>query len=101
MSTVIWPTYREMKPRLSRQTTGKYFPMLEVPTEPGFLPGTPPRPGLESVVVRFVATAGVVGIGTAVGAVLSDNNVAGWVVALVVSSVSVIIAALLWRSRRL
>jgi hypothetical protein len=73
----------------------------KVPTESGFLPGNPPRAGIESAAVRFVATAGVIGIGTAVGAILSDNNVAGWVVALVVSTMSVLLAAVLWRSRRL
>jgi hypothetical protein len=83
---------------LGQTTTGKDW---RVPTEPGFLPGNPPRAGIESVAVRFVATAGVIGIGTAVGAILSDNNVTGWVVALVVSSMSVILAAVLWRSRRL
>jgi hypothetical protein len=72
-----------------------------VPSESGFLPGNPPRIGIESVAVRFVATAGVIGIGTALGAILANNNVTGWVVALVVSSISVILAAVLWRSRRL
>jgi hypothetical protein len=83
---------------LGRGTAGKDW---EVRTESGFLSGNPPRAGIESVAVRFVATAGVIGIATAVGAILSDNNVAGWVVALVVSSMSVILAAVLWRSRRL
>jgi hypothetical protein len=32
---------------------------------------------------------------------MSSVNVAGWVLALVVSAVSVILAAVLWRSRRL
>jgi hypothetical protein len=69
--------------------------------EPGFLPASPPRAGLESVVVRVIATAGVVGIGTAIGAILSSSDVAGWIMALVVSFVSVVLAGMLWRSRRL
>ena len=68
---------------------------------PGFLPTGPARLGVESVFVRFIATAGVVGVGTALGAVLSANDVAGWIVGLVVSTVSVVLAAILWRSRRL
>lgn len=68
---------------------------------PGFLPSQPGRVGAESVLVRVVATAGVVGIGTGVGAILDATDVAPWIVALVVSALSVILAAILWRSRRL
>jgi len=53
------------------------------------------------VAVRLVATAGIIGIGTAIGAIMATVNVPGWVLALVVSAVSVILAAVLWRSRRL
>ena len=67
----------------------------------GFLPSQPARAAAESVLVRMVATAGVVGIGTAVGAILSSQDVAGWADALVVSVLSVGLAAILWRSRRL
>jgi len=68
---------------------------------PGFLPPRPPRAEAESVAVRIIATAGVIGISTAVGAILAASNVSGWVIALVVSTLSVILAAVLWRSRRL
>jgi hypothetical protein len=51
--------------------------------------------------VRLIATAGVVGIGTAIGAILGAYDVAGWIVGLVTSGVSVVLAAVLWRSRRL
>jgi hypothetical protein len=68
---------------------------------PGFLPATPPRPRAESVLVRLIATAGVVGIGTAIGAILGAYDVTGWIVGLVASAVTVVLAALLWRSRRL
>ena len=67
----------------------------------GFLPLQPERPAFESVVVRLIATAGVIGIGTAVGALMSANDVAGWVTSLVVATLSVVLAAVLWRSRRL
>jgi hypothetical protein len=70
-------------------------------SDPGFLPASPPRASAESVAVRLIATAGVVGIGTAIGAIMSSSGAAGWIIALVVSLVSVILAALLWRSRRL
>lgn len=68
---------------------------------PGFLPTGPARLGIESVFVRLVATAGVVGIGTALGAILVSQDVAGWIVGLSVSLVSVALAAVLWRSRGL
>jgi hypothetical protein len=72
-----------------------------VDVAPGFLPAQPARIRVESVLVRLIATAGVVGIGTAVGAILVANDVAGWIDGLVVSIVSVILAAVLWRSRRM
>ena len=65
----------------------------------GFLPSQPPRRRPESLLVRLVATAGIVAIATAAGAVLSAVDVAGWVVALVVAVLSVVLAAVLWRSR--
>jgi hypothetical protein len=87
----------EVDPRL-----GPDIGQPDVPSaDPGFLPASPARAGLESVVVRLVATAGVVGIGTAIGAILSSSNVTGWIIGLVVSLVCVVLAGMLWRSRRL
>jgi hypothetical protein len=70
-------------------------------TASGFLPAEPRRLASESVLVRVIATLGVIGIGTAVGAILVANTVAGWITGLVVSALSVVLAAVLWRSRRL
>ncbi len=70
-------------------------------TDEGFLSPTPERHTFESIFVRLVATAGIVGIGTAIGAILLAANVASWVGSLIVSIVVVVLAALLWRSRRL
>jgi hypothetical protein len=67
----------------------------------GFLPERPQRRMFESVFARLIATAGIVGIGTAIGAILGAADAASWVIALVVSLVSVIFAAVLWRSRTL
>jgi hypothetical protein len=69
--------------------------------EAGFLSPRPARRHAESVFVRVVATAGIVGIATAVAAVLGTLDVAGWLIGLVVSLISVVLAALLWRSRLL
>ncbi len=65
------------------------------------LPERRERPPLESAFVRVVATCGVVGIGVALGAILASQHVAGWIIGLVVSLVSVIISAVLWSSRRM
>jgi hypothetical protein len=51
--------------------------------------------------VRIVATGGVIGIATILGAVLVSQDVAGWIVGLAVGLTSVILAALLWSSRQL
>jgi len=76
-------------------------PAAPKPVERGFLPARPARPTAESVLVRLIATAGVVGIGTALGTILLSNNVEGWISALIVSTVTVALAAVLWRSRSL
>ena len=69
--------------------------------ERGFLPVDPTRRSAESVLVRVVATLGVVAIGTVLGAILGASDVAGWVIGLVVASTCVVLAAILWRSRQL
>ncbi len=65
------------------------------------LPERRERPPLESAFVRVIATSGVVGIGVALGAILSSQEVAGWTIGLVIGLVSVILSAILWSSRRL
>jgi hypothetical protein len=64
------------------------------------IPARGTRPPLESAFVRLIATGGVVGIGVAIGAILTSQNVEGWIVGLVVALVSVIISAVLWSSRQ-
>jgi hypothetical protein len=73
----------------------------DTPVTRGFLSDQPERRTFESVFARLVATAGIVGIGTALGAILVAADVAGWIAGLVVSIVTVALAAMLWRSRRL
>ena len=73
----------------------------DAPVGGGFLPEQPERRTFESVFARLVATAGIVGVGTALGAILIGVDVAGWITGLVVSIVTVALAAMLWRSRRL
>jgi hypothetical protein len=56
---------------------------------------------VESVLMRLVATGGIVGIGVLLGAVLVSQDVAGWIVGLVIALVSVILSAILWSARQL
>lgn len=59
------------------------------------------RTKLERGFMRLIATGGIIGIAVALGAVLVGQDVAGWMVGLVVGLTSVILAALLWSSRQL
>jgi hypothetical protein len=59
------------------------------------------RSGFERLIVRLIATCGIVGIGVAIAAIMVSKNSQGWVVGLVVSIVSVVLAAVLWSSRQL
>jgi hypothetical protein len=56
---------------------------------------------LERGSMRVLATGGIIGLATILGAVLVSQDVAGWIVGLVVGLTSVILAALLWSSRQL
>jgi hypothetical protein len=51
--------------------------------------------------MRLVATCGIVAIGTAIAAIMGSQDVDGWIIGLVVSVDSVVLAALLWSSREL
>jgi len=51
--------------------------------------------------MRVIATGGIIGIAVIMGAVLVDQEVAGWIVGLAVGLTSVVLAALLWSSRQL
>jgi hypothetical protein len=68
----------------------------------GMVPGRERRrTKLERGSMRLVATGGIIGIAVLLGAVLVGQDVAGWIVGLVVGLTSVILAALLWSSRQL
>jgi hypothetical protein len=56
---------------------------------------------LERGSMRILATGGIIGIATILGAVLVSQDVAGWIVGLAVGLTSVVLAAVLWSSRQL
>ena len=64
------------------------------------IPARRQRTGVESVFVRLVATAGIVGIGVALGAILAGQKVDGWIVGLAVALTCVVLSAVLWSSRQ-
>jgi hypothetical protein len=59
------------------------------------------RTKLERGSMRVLATGGIIGLATVLGAVLASQDVDGWIVGLAVGLTSVILAALLWSSRQL
>jgi hypothetical protein len=68
----------------------------------GMVPGRERRrTGIERGFMRLIATGGIIGIAVILGAVLVGQDVAGWIVGLVVGLASVVLAALLWSSRQL
>jgi hypothetical protein len=70
--------------------------------QPGvMIPARRKRLPLETTLMRLVSTAGIIGIGVAIAAIMASQHSKGWVIGLVVSIVSVVLAAVLWSSRRL
>lgn len=68
----------------------------------GMLPGRERRrTAVERGAMRLIATGGIVAVAVLLGAVLVGQDVAGWIVGLVVGTTSVVLAAVLWSSRQL
>jgi hypothetical protein len=65
------------------------------------IPNRRKRLPLETPLMRVVATAGIIGIAVVIGAIMTSQDSGGWLVGLVVSIVSLVLAAVLWSSRRL
>jgi hypothetical protein len=65
------------------------------------IPSRRTRLPLEAPLMRAVATAGIIGIGVVIAAIMASQGSQGWLIGLVVSIVSVVLAAILWSSRRL
>lgn len=66
------------------------------------LPGRERRRfGAERLLMRVIATAGVIAVGVAIAAIMSSSDSQGWLIGLVVAGVSVILSAVLWSSRQI
>jgi hypothetical protein len=57
--------------------------------------------GVQSAFSRLVATGGIIGIGTGIAAIMGSQGVQAWIIGIVVSGVSVILAAIAWSSKAL
>jgi hypothetical protein len=69
---------------------------------PNMLPAREVRRSVfERLLVRVIATAGIVGIGVVIAAIMASSKSQGWIIGLVVSIVSVVLSAVLWSSREL
>ena len=65
------------------------------------IPSRRKRMPLEAPLMRTVATAGIVAIAVVIAAIMGSQDSQAWLIGLVVSIVSLVLAALLWSSRRL
>ena len=65
------------------------------------IPNRRKRLPLEAPFMRLVATAGIVAIAVVIAAIMGSQDSQAWLIGLVVSLVSLVLAALLWSSRRL
>jgi hypothetical protein len=78
-----------LKEREARRSPSAERPGVMIPSRRKRLP-------LEAPLMRVVATAGIVGIAVVIAAIMG-----AWIVGLVASVVSLVLAAILWSSRRL
>jgi hypothetical protein len=70
--------------------------------DPGvMIPTRSKRLPLEAPLMRVVATAGIIAIAVVIAAIMTSQHSQGWLIGLVVSIVSLVLAAVLWSSRRL
>ncbi len=65
------------------------------------LPQRGERPFAERLLMRIIATIGIVAIGVAIAAIMASQKSQGWLIGLVVGIESVVLAAVLWSSRRM
>ena len=65
------------------------------------IPNRRKRLPLEAPLMRVVATAGIVGIAVVISAIMGSQGSQAWLIGLAASAVSLVLAAVLWSSRRL
>jgi hypothetical protein len=94
----------EQQPARDREErlTARRERRANVDRQPGvMIPRRGRRLPLEGPLMRLIATAGIVAIGVVIAAIMTSQHSKGWLIGLVVAIVSVVLAAILWSSRRL
>jgi hypothetical protein len=87
-------------PQAGDQVAARSPATESAPRAGNMLPGRTRRRFLvERLLVRVIATCGIVAIGIAIGAILTSSNTKGWIIGLVVAAVSVVLSGVLWSSR--
>ena len=90
------------EPTAERETRQRERESRRTERPQGMVPGRARRRSkVERGAMRTLATGGIIGIAVILGAVLVGQNVAGWIVGLVIGLTSVVLAAVLWSSRQL
>lgn len=98
------PGSGEQQPARDREErlTARRERRANVDQQPGvMIPRRARRLPLEGPLMRLIATAGIVAIGVVIAAIMTSQHSKGWIIGLVVGTVSVVLAAILWSSRRL
>jgi hypothetical protein len=49
--------------------------------------------------LRVIATCGVIAIGVAIAAIMHSSGSQGWLIGLIVSTVSVVVSGVIWSGR--
>ena len=82
--------------------TERQEPEAAMPRQPEvMIPRRGKRLPLEGPLMRLIATAGVIAIGVVIAAIMTSQHSKGWLIGVVVATVSVVLAGVLWSSRRL
>jgi len=82
--------------------TERHEPEAAMPQQPEvMIPRRGKRLPLEGPLMRLVATVGVIAIGVVIAAIMTSQHSKGWLIGVVVATVSVVLAGVLWSSRRL
>jgi hypothetical protein len=57
------------------------------------------RFAFEGLLLRLVATCGVIAIGIAIAAIMHSSGSQGWLIGLIVATVSVVMSGVIWSGR--
>jgi uncharacterized membrane protein len=95
------PASAEPEPAAAATNPGPAAPAETAAPQRNMLPARGRRRlGAERVLVRIIATCGIIAIGVVIAAIMVSSHSQGWITGLVVATVSVVLSAILWSSRQ-